>query len=118
MFSKAEIEFLKDSKEVSGNYERSLTHRILAKLNEFVEVLPLLENNPKTRVWLERAVAENSGVAEFSNKTEVQNGQNSSSVSRKGWCSGRDSDPGRELERLICLAGLHHRSIWLFKNIT
>ena len=25
-------------------------------------------------------------------------------------CSDRDSDPGRRLERPICLAGLHHRS--------
>ena len=49
MFSKAEIEFLREPKRFNDNYERSLTHRILTKLKGFEETLPLLENNPKTR---------------------------------------------------------------------
>ncbi len=102
MFSRAEIEFLKDSRQVSDNYERSLTHHILTKLKDFEEVLPLLESNPKTRAWLHGVVAKNSSVAGFSSIAYIQNEPKSSPISGNGWFSGRDSDPGRELERLIC----------------
>jgi hypothetical protein len=47
MFSKAELEFLGEPKQFNNNYERSLTHRILNKLKDFEEALPLLESNPK-----------------------------------------------------------------------
>lgn len=100
MFSKTEIEFLKGSTQVSDNYERSLTHRILTKLNSFEEMLPLLENNPKTRAWLHGIVVKNSSAAEFSNTTQNQEKPKFSPVPQRGWCPGRDLDPGRELKRL------------------
>ncbi len=50
---------------------RALNHRILTKLTNFEETLPLLKNNPKTMMWLNRIITENSNnITEYCNKPQ------------------------------------------------
>ena len=70
LLSRAEVGFLRGTKDVSANYERVLLHRIFRKLNNFRDiVLPILASNPKTSMWTASITENCNRITDFSNNS-------------------------------------------------
>ena len=78
MLSRAELDFLDGSKQVSKGYSRYLKHTIAKKLHRFEQTIPTLITNQETREWLDRLC---NTVRQYPNTvSQNPNGYNTLSV--------------------------------------
>ena len=104
MLSKAELKFLIEGGTSNPRYDAVMRHRIRRKLLTFQrEDLPALKHSDWTARWLRELleITENcNGISEFRKVGENENSPNRTPFKIK-WCGRRDSNPRRELGKLV-----------------